>query len=145
MEVARRGRRHVAAVEGDLARGRLPQPHDRLDQLVLAVAGHPGDAEDLAGADLEAHTVDHLVPSIVGDPERPRPENDAGRLALATVDGELDVAADHQLGQVLLVRLGRDARADDLAAPDDRDAVGDVEDLVELVADEDDRGSELAA
>ena len=51
---------------------------------------------------------------------------------------ELDVAADHQLGEVLLVGLGRDPLADDLAAPDDRDPVGDLEHLVELVADEDD-------
>ena len=35
-------------------------------------------------------------------------------------------------------RLGRDPRPDDLAAPDDRDPVGDLEDLVQLVADEDD-------
>ena len=66
----------------------------------------------------------------------------AGR-ALAAVDGELHVAADHELGEVLLVRLGRNARADDLAAPDDGDPVGDLEDLVQLVADEDDRRAEL--
>ena len=33
--------------------GRLAQADDRLDELVLAVAGHAGDAEDLAGPDLE--------------------------------------------------------------------------------------------
>ncbi len=60
-------------------------------------------------------------------------------MGLASVDHELDVTTDHQLGQVVLVRLGRDPRADDLAAPDDRDPVGDLEDLVQLVADEDDR------
>ena len=66
------------------------------------------------------------------------PEHRAGRVRFAAIDGERDLAADHQLGEVLLVRLGRDPLADDLAAPDDRDPVGDLEDLVELVADEDD-------
>ena len=62
----------------------------------------------------------------------------AGRMRLAAVDRQLDLASDHQLGEVVLVRLGRDPLADDLAPPDDRDPVGDLEDLVELVADEDD-------
>ena len=61
-----------------------------------------------------------------------------GRMGLAAIDDERHLAPDHQLGEVLLVGLGRDALADDLAAPDDRDPVGDLEDLVELVADEDD-------
>ena len=61
-----------------------------------------------------------------------------GRVRLAAIDRQRDLAADHQLGEVLLVRLGRDPLADDLAAPDDRDPVRDLEDLVQLVADEDD-------
>ena len=56
----------------------------------------------------------------------------------AAVDDQLDLAADHQLGQVVLVGLGRLALADDPAAPDDRDPVGDLEHLVQLVADEHD-------
>ena len=59
-------------------------------------------------------------------------------MRLAAIDDELDVAPDHQRREVLLVGLGRDPRADDPAAPDDRDPVGDLEDLVQLVADEDD-------
>ena len=59
-------------------------------------------------------------------------------MALAAVHRELDLASDHQLGEVVLVRLRRDATADDLPAPDDGDLVRDLEDLVELVADEDD-------
>ena len=46
-------------------------------------------------------------------------------------------------GQFLLVRLGRYAAADDLATSDHRDPIRDVEDLIELVADEDDRGVQL--
>ena len=37
---------------------RPAQPDDRLDQLVLAVAGDAGDAEDLAGPDLEVDALD---------------------------------------------------------------------------------------
>ena len=59
-------------------------------------------------------------------------------MRLAAVDDELDVAADHQRREVLLVGLRRQPLADDLAAPDDRDPVRDLEDLVQLVADEDD-------
>ena len=60
------------------------------------------------------------------------------RVAFAAVHGQLDLAADHQLGEVVLARLARDAAAHDLAPTDDRDAVGDGQDLVELVTDEDD-------
>ena len=65
-------------------------------------------------------------------------ERDVRRVRIAAVDDERDLAPDHELGQVFLVGLGRDPRPDDLAAPDDRDPVRDLEDLVELVADEDD-------
>ena len=40
----------VLAVQHDPARGGGAQPHDRLDQFALAVAGDAGDAEDLAFA-----------------------------------------------------------------------------------------------
>ena len=56
----------------------------------------------------------------------------------SSVHGELDFPADHQLGQVVLVRLGRPPLADDAAASDHRDPVRDLEHLVQLVADEDD-------
>ena len=73
VEVARRGCGHVLVAERHAAGRLAPQPHDRLDQLVLAVARHAGDPEDLAGADLEADAVDDLVAAIVGHPEVARP------------------------------------------------------------------------
>ena len=90
------------------------RPIERLDQLVLAVAGHAGDAEDLAGADLEVHAA--------GRPRGPRSSltcrsstlsTTPRRDALAAIDRQLDLAADHQLGQVLLVGLAGQALADD--------------------------------
>ena len=44
---------------------RPAQPNQRLDQLVLAVPRHPGDAEHLAGAHLETDAVHDLVASVV--------------------------------------------------------------------------------
>ena len=37
------------------------QADERLDELVLAVAGHAGDAEDLARADLEVDAANDLA------------------------------------------------------------------------------------
>ena len=100
---------HVLAVERHRPAGRLAQPDDRLDELVLAVAGDAGDAEDLAGPDLEVDAADDLAAAVVARPGGPStlstasPGCDSPR---STV--ELDVATDHQLGEVLLVGLGRD-------------------------------------
>ena len=46
------------SLEEDLARGGLAHPHDDLDQLGLAVALDPGDAEHLAGVDGERDVVE---------------------------------------------------------------------------------------
>ena len=54
------------------------------------------------------------------------------------VDGQLDRAADHHRGE-LGVAGGGLGLADDLAEADDRDPVGDLADLAQLVGDEDDR------
>ena len=116
----------------------LRRPDERLDELVLAVAGDAGDAEDLAGPDLEVDAADDLAAAVVLDAQAVDAEHGVARVRLAAVDGQLDLATDHQLRQVVLVGLGREPLADDPAAPDDRDPIGDLEDLVELVADEDD-------
>ncbi len=60
---------HVLRPQEDLAGGRPAEPDDRLDELVLTVASDPGDAEDLAGADLEAHASDDLGAPIVLHPQ----------------------------------------------------------------------------
>ena len=51
---------------------------------------------------------------------------------------KLHIAADQERREIVLVRLGRLALADDATAPDDCDPVGDLQHLVQLVADEDD-------
>ena len=47
------------------ARGRPTESGERLDQLVLTVAGDAGDPQDLAGSDLEIDAADRLVTAIV--------------------------------------------------------------------------------
>ena len=139
VQLPRRVAGDVLAIERDRAGGRLAQPDDRLDQLVLAVPGHPGDPEDLAGADLEVDaplTICWPRSSLGG--QALDVEHGRGRMRDASVHDQLDLAADHQLGQVVLVGLGRLALADHPSAPNDRDPVGDLEDLVQLVADEHD-------
>ena len=139
VQLAGPGAGDVVAASVTEPRRRLAQAGEGVDQLVLAVARHARDAQDLAGAHLEA--------DVRGPPRGPgrsftcRSSTGRTRLAgwlVAAVDGELDLAADHQLGQVVLVRLRGQPLADDLAPADDRDPVSDIQHLVQLVADEDD-------
>ena len=127
------------AGELDGSARRLAQARQGLDQLVLAVAGDPRDSEDLARTDIEADPLDGLVSAVVRDMQVRDDESRLGRVRFTAVDDELDVAADHQRRQIVLVGLRRNPRAHHLAPPDDRDPVGDLEHLVQLVADEDDR------
>src|SRR5439155_24256919 len=55
----------IPAVEDDPAAGGSAQADERLHELVLAIAGHARDAQDLARADLEIETPDGLVPAVV--------------------------------------------------------------------------------
>ena len=57
------------AQEPDRATGERPKAGQRFHELGLSVALDTGDADDLAGADLEADIVDGDVPSIVEDPQ----------------------------------------------------------------------------
>ncbi len=57
----------------------------------------------------------------------------------ALFDLQQDLAAHHQLGQLLGAGLGGLDRADHRAAPHDADVVGRLHDLAQLVGDQDDR------
>src|SRR6202171_5665298 len=64
-------------------------------------------------------------------------------MRLPPLSGQLDGAADHELRQFLFGRLRRTALPDHPSASNHRDTVRDLEDLLELVADEDDRAAVL--
>src|SRR3981081_917134 len=65
-------------------------------------------------------------------------------MGLPAIDPERHRAADHELGELVLVRFGRATASHDLAAPYHGDAICDLQDLVELGADEDDAGAVFA-
>ena len=64
----------------------LAQAGDRLDELVLAVAGDAGDAERLACPNLEVDAADDLAPAVVLGSEAGHRQDDAGRVRLAAID-----------------------------------------------------------
>ena len=85
-------------------------------------------------ADLEREPVEAPALEIVDAAGRLSPGSTCGLL-----EAEQDGAAHHHLGELGFVRLRRRGLAHDGAPSQHRDAVGDREHLVELVADEHDR------
>ena len=135
----RRDAGDVAAVEHDPARGGVPHPHDRLDQLRLAVALDPGDAQHLARVHDEVHVRQQGAAGLPGEREaldaQHLPVRDRG-LPRARVR---QLAAHHHLGQLAAGDGARVRGADARAAADHRDAVRDRAHLVQLVGDEQER------
>ncbi len=87
-------------------------------------------------------------PSGSASAEAARPSSTARSVTVdSRVSGDGQLAADHELGQLRGGHVAGQDGGDRGAAPDDGDLVGDLEHLVELVRDEDDRqalGLELA-
>src|SRR5436190_1221715 len=65
VDIARIAPGDVLALEDDSAGGGLAQADDPLDELILAVPGHAGDAQDLAGRDVQVDPVDGFLAAIV--------------------------------------------------------------------------------
>ena len=130
----------VLTVDLDHARLRCGHARDRVDQLLLAVAVDAGDRHDLTRAGRQRDPRDLLQPAVVLDVEIAHLEQRPGRTARDVLEREHHVAADDEPGEALLGRPGDGDGVDLLAAPQHRDAVGDLEHLAELVADEHDRG-----
>ena len=117
-----------------------PQADQRLAQLGLAVALNAGDAEDLAGPHLERQVrAPQCSPRSPGTfRSSTSSTTSAGHgLAPCSPAAATDRPTISAASSASLVAGGRSP--DDLAAPDDRDGVGDRLDLLELVRDEDDR------
>ena len=130
---AHRPRCHILTVEEHRARGGRVRPHDDACQLRPAGADEPGDAHDLASTDRDrdgcrsAHG-----PQIAGlqrDLTRGRPP---------TLVNRVEVAADHPLHDLVLAGLAGSEGPRGATVLEDRDPVGDGEDLVQSVRDEDD-------
>ncbi len=114
------------------------RPGDGLDELALSVARHAGDPDDLAAVDGERHVAHGQVAAIARDGEPLDLEHQLapGQRALAEVEDH--VAAHHHAGELAAPRLSRIGAAYDAALAQHDDAGADAQDLLELVADEDD-------
>ena len=67
----------------------------------------PATPKIFAGPDIEGDALDDLVSAVVTDMKVLDLQDRARRVRDASVYGELDLPADHELSQVLLIRLGR--------------------------------------
>ena len=123
------------AVEGDRAAGHGVDAEDGLEELGASGTLQPGDADDLAGPDLEGHAVDVAVA-------------DAGQREPHVADGDVDGlvgevrrqrAADHQAHELGLGQLGGRPGGHVLAVLEDGDRRAELEDLLQPVRDVDDR------
>ncbi len=129
---------HVLAVDDDAPGLGGPQPREHLDQLGLAVALHPGDADDLPGAHLETHVMQGALTVFAQRGQPLHVEHDRVRRGRPLLHREDDLAAHHQGRQrVLRSGLGVGFTGDAAIAQHD-DAVGDLQHFLELVGNKDD-------
>ena len=125
-----------------LDEGAVGAAEDAAHQLGAPGAHEAGEADDLAAADEEARCAWHTSRSgdarVADGPVRDL-EEDLADLGGVVGEAGLEVAADHAADDAVLVdAVLLDAeRLDRLAVADDGDGVGDLLDLVELVADHD--------
>ena len=129
----------LAPADDDPPGVRMAETGEGVDQLALPVVVDACDPDDLAGAHLERDPADLLDPAVVDDAKVLDLEERLAHRRRRLLDPEHDLAADHQLREPGLGRALARHGVDLLAAAQDADPVGDLEHLVELVRDEDDR------
>ncbi len=114
-------------------------------ELGAAGAEEPGEAHDLAAAELDVGRVERALPADAGGPVHGLARGDLARGALAVEGAEgLQVLADHLGDEPGPVDVAREVLAHEPAVAEHREAVADREDLVEEVGDEED-GDALVA
>ncbi len=118
---------------------RAPEAGEGLEELRLSVAVDAGDSHDLAGAHVEAHAAYRRETAVVLDREPLDLEERLARTRRLLVHLQNDLAPHHQAGEALLGRPLPRHGVDELPATEHADPVGDLEYLVQLVTDEDDR------
>jgi hypothetical protein len=122
------------AAQGDFAGVGRREAEQDTRQLGAAGADQPGEAENLAGADLEADVV-HPGRRTAEPAQR---QHDLAGRGFGWRVGVGYLAAHHQVDQLGLGRVGDAAGADALAVAQDGDAVGDRENLLQAVGNVDD-------
>src|SRR5471032_2160621 len=126
------------AEEVQLAGGRQAHARQDLHQLALAVAGHDGNRDDLAGAQREADIGQQLDLLLVLQLQVLDVQHRRARIVGRARQVVFNWPADHHIGQFFFGGAGRRHGADHAAAAHHGDGVGDVEDLLQLVRDQDD-------
>ena len=127
----------LGPVEHDRPAGRGPKARDRLGELALSVSGDACDRDDLAGVDLEAEPAHGRGAPVavhlqVCDLEAGDPADVAGGGS-----SEDSVVPDHHLGELVGGDSLRRDGADLATRPENRDPIGELEHLADLVRDED--------
>src|SRR5713101_4059619 len=135
----RRGPGDVLAPDPDLTAARTPQAGESVDQLGLAVAVHPGEADDLPGTHVERDSAHGAEAAIVEDAEVLDFEQRLARGSRFLFDTQQDLAAHHHARESRLRRALAGNRLDLPSPSQDRDPICDLDDLLELVRDEDER------
>ena len=136
--------RDVLSHEGDVAGMDAAQARERFDQVRLAVALDPGDADDLAAAHAEAHMVHGHRIVVPQHGEIANVEHDLARGERLLVHLEHDGAPHHHFRQFVVGCLTRYPLAYYLAGAQHADAIGHLLDLMQLVGDEHQRLARIA-
>ena len=111
---------------------------DRINQLFLSIAFNSGNPENLACMHAEADVIDLGYPILhAGDMLHVEDAVMGSGILAQMIIGAFQLSADNELSQL----INRDAVVIDesslgLAITDDRDAVGDILDLIELMRNE---------
>ena len=124
--------------DGEAALAGLEDAAEHAEQLGLAVAGDPGDADHFPRPHFEADGFDPFHPGVIDVREALDLELGLARLGGALVDLEAHLAAHHQLGELLLVGVFGGDMGHHFTPAHDGDLIRDGQDLPQLVGDEDD-------
>ena len=124
---------NFAIAEQDAAAGRSSGAGQHFDQLALAVAFHAGDPEDLTLVQLERNAMQCGDAPVRDGGQVFDAQRDRSRLCRLLIHAQQHVAADHQAGDLSFGRVTRLQVANDLATPHHGNAIGDLEDFLQLM------------
>jgi hypothetical protein len=139
--LSRRARAERLPVELHRPGGGRVGAEDGARDLAPAASDQPGEAEDLAGPELERHVADR--PSGGEPPHRQHDRRVGGRRRLLG-EGEVERAPEHGRDEPFRCLLCGGRALHELAVPQHRDRVGEVDDLAQEVGDVHDRRPALA-
>ena len=143
-QLARRGISHLLPGQSHLATEGMSQAGQGLDQFSLAVALHAGDAQHFSGMDFKRDTGHGFMLALVLDAQTFHLQHGLFRLGVFFLHGQIAPRGPPSStpGCVHPICCGV-GLADDAAAAQHRNAVGDGQHFLQLVGDEDDRDAAL--